>query len=247
MTSSKPENKLAEELLEYKDTLRGNLLKFTRKAFEMLPKMEKPKILDIGCGSGIPTLELARISGGKVTAIDTDIVQLNRLEKKIENAQLSARVKTMSCSILNLHFAERSFDIIWAEGAIAVIGFEKGISEWNRLVKNGGFLVVHDDLSGLKEKMEKVSQCGYKLVGHFILNEDVWWNEYYARLEEKLNEIRSAHINSKGVIKLLSYDQQEVSGYKKDKERYRSVFFVMEKILALPLNNNQKPRNGRYV
>ena len=230
MTNRKLENKLAEELQAYKDALRENLLKFTRKAFEMLPKMEKPRILDIGCGSGVPTLELARISGGHVTAIDTDLVQLARLGKKIENAGLSGRIKVINCSMLNPNFAEGSFDIIWAEGAIAVIGFEKGIREWSRLIIDGGYLAIHDDFSGLKEKMETVPQCGYELISHFIMNEDIWWNEYYAPLEEKLNEIRSEHINDKGVVKLLSGDKQEVDGYKIDKERYRSIFFVLKKI-----------------
>lgn len=221
------EDNLAEELQVYKDTLRENLLKFTRKAFELFPKIERPRILDIGCGSGVPTLELARISGGQVTAIDTDLVQLAMLENKIENAGLSDRVNVINCSMLDL--PEGNFDIIWAEGAIAVIGFEKGIREWSRLIRDGGYLVIHDDLMGLKEKMEQIPLCGYDLIGHFIMNEDIWWNEYYAPLEKKLNDIRSKHLNDKGVVKLLSGDQQEVDGYKKDKERYRSVFFVLKK------------------
>ncbi len=230
MTNRRLENELAEELQEYKDTLRENLLKFTRKAFEMLPKMERPRILDIGCGSGIPTLELARISGGQVIAIDTDVVQLARLEKKIKNAGLSDRVKVINCSMLNLDLPEGSFDIIWAEGSIAVIGFEKGIREWSRLIRDGGYLIIHDDLSGLKEKMEQIPRCDYELINHFIMNEDIWWNEYYASLERKLNDIRSKHLNDKGVVKLLSGDQQEVDGYKEDKERYRAVFFVLKKM-----------------
>jgi hypothetical protein len=36
-------------------------LQFTRKAFEMLPALHNPRILDVGCGRGGPTLELARL------------------------------------------------------------------------------------------------------------------------------------------------------------------------------------------
>jgi len=43
-----------------KDNIRKRLLKYTRKTFRMLPQLEKPRILDVGCGSGIPTLELGR-------------------------------------------------------------------------------------------------------------------------------------------------------------------------------------------
>ena len=229
MTNRKLGNILAEELQEYKDALRENLLKFTRKAFEMLPKMERPRILDIGCGSGIPTLELARISGGQAIAIDTDAVQLARLEKKIKNAGLSHRVKLINGSMLNLDLPEGSFDIIWAEGSIAVIGFDKGIMEWRRFLKGDGYLVIHDDLSGLKEKMEQIPKCGYELIGHFIIGEDRWWNEYYAPLDKKLNEIRSKHANDKRIDEVLSSDQQEVNSFRKESERYRSVFFVLKK------------------
>jgi len=45
-----------------KDLIRERLSKYTRKAFHILPKLDKPRILDIGCGSGVPTMELARLS-----------------------------------------------------------------------------------------------------------------------------------------------------------------------------------------
>jgi len=49
-----------------KDLLRERLIKYTRKAFHMLPRLDKPRVLDVGCGSGIPTMELARV-GAKFT------------------------------------------------------------------------------------------------------------------------------------------------------------------------------------
>jgi len=55
-----------------KEGIRERLLKYTRRAFRMLPKLDKPCILDIGCGSGVPTVGLARLSGGEVIGIDID-------------------------------------------------------------------------------------------------------------------------------------------------------------------------------
>ena len=40
--------------------------RYTRKAFRLLPKLAKPRILDIGCGTGIPALELARLREGEI-------------------------------------------------------------------------------------------------------------------------------------------------------------------------------------
>jgi len=112
-----------------KDRIRKHLLKYTRKAFRMLPKLDKHHILDVGCGSGIPTMELARLSNGQIIGLDINQPLLDRLTRKIEKAGLSDRAKTLKCSMFDMDFLDESFDIIWAEGSISVIGFERGLKE----------------------------------------------------------------------------------------------------------------------
>jgi SAM-dependent methyltransferase len=224
-----PGNILFEELWAFKDRLREDMLRHTRRAFRMLPKMERPRILDIGCGSGVPTLELERLSCGKLTAVDTDQVQLDRLAKKVEEAGLSGRIKVMRRSMLDLDFPEQSFDIVWAEGSIAVIGFERGLREWRRLIREGGHLVVHDDLRGLHEKLKLIPRCGYELIGHFLLGVDTWWREYYSLLEKELETMRAKYGGDGKTAEILECDQKEVDGFHKEKNRYRSVFYVIRK------------------
>ena len=50
--------------LSIRDSVRTNLLEFTKTAFKMLPPMENPSILDIGCGTGIQSIELAQLCNG---------------------------------------------------------------------------------------------------------------------------------------------------------------------------------------
>ena len=46
----------------------------TKKAYAMIRDIPpQPRILDIGCGPGVQTLELARLSGGKLLAIEETI------------------------------------------------------------------------------------------------------------------------------------------------------------------------------
>jgi len=112
-----------------KDLLREGFSKYTRKAFHMLPELDKPRILDVGCGSGVPTMELAKLSNGQIIGLDVNQPSLDRLKRKSEKAGLSDRVKVMKCSMVDMDFPDESFDIIWAEGSIAVIGFKRGLKE----------------------------------------------------------------------------------------------------------------------
>jgi len=47
-------------------------------------------------------------------------------------------------SMDNLSFQNEELDLIWSEGAIYNIGFERGINEWRKFLKPGGFIVVSE-------------------------------------------------------------------------------------------------------
>lgn len=212
-----------------KDVFRERLNRYTIMAFNMLPKLDKPQILDIGCGSGVPTIELARLSNGEITGIDINEHFLDKLNRKAKREGLSDRVKTMNCSMFDLFFPDGSFDIIWAEGAIAEIGFERGLKEWSRFLKPRGFLVAHDEATEIKKKLMQVFSYGYELLGYFQLYEDIWWNEYYGPLERQIIEVRGRCVNDPKMLMELDSSQHEVDMFKRNPESNRSVFFVMQR------------------
>jgi len=213
----------------YKDRLRENFTKYTIEAFHMLPKIDKPRILDIGCGSGIPTMELARLSDGQVTGLDIEQSALNRLKRRIKKAGLSDRVKILKCSMLEMDFANETFDIIWAEGSIRVIGFKRGLVEWRQFLKPNGFLVIHDT-GNIRKKLKQVGNCGYELLEHFTLPEDAWWIECYAPLEKRIKELRAKCVDDAKSLAALDRNQQFIELFKKNPSRYGSAFFIMKKV-----------------
>ena len=226
-------------------------LEYTRKAFRMLPKLDNPRILDVGCGRGEPTLELAKLSGGEVIGADIDQPALDELTRRIQQAGLSDRVCVLNCSMRAMDFPDESFEIIWAEGAVCIIGFEKGLKEWRRFLKPNGFLVVHEmtwlrpdppqeiadhwrkiypGIRTAPEYIQQVPHYGYELIGHFPLPEDTWWLAYYGPLQERIRDLREKHPEDHKARKVLDNQQREVDLFKKHSRWYGSAFYVMRKI-----------------
>ena len=213
-----------------KDRIRKHFLKYTRKAFRMLPQTDKPRILDIGCGSGVPTMELARLSNGQIIGLDINQPLLDRLTRKIKKAGISDRVKALKCSILDMEFPDESFDIIWAEGSIHVIGFERGLWEWKRFLKPDGFLGVHDEKGNIQEKIEQISSCSYELLGYFILDKDIWWTEYFAPLKKLIDDARIKYAGDLKALAEVDNGQWEIDMFRKNPELNSSAFFVMKRL-----------------
>ena len=212
------------------DHFRKVFSKYTIEAFQRLPKLENPRILDIGCGSGVPTMELAKLSDGEVIGIDIDPDLLDILNRKIEQEGLTNRVKAIKCSLLDIKFLDNSFDIIWAEGSITTLGVEKSLREWNRLLKPKGFLVIHDEIKHFFEKRHIVASCGYKLIEHFSLPEEAWWEEYYSPLEIKIKELYKKYSNAPDALEVLNIHQNEVDVVKASPKSFHSVFCIMQKL-----------------
>lgn len=195
-------------------------------------------------------MELARLTQGELIGIDIHQPYLDQLTNKIKEAGLLDRVHAVNCSMFDMKFPDESFDIIWAEGSIYIMGFERGLTEWRRLIKPKAFLAVHEmtwlrpdppqeiyaywkeffpEIKTVEENMELILKCGYTLLGQFTLPEDAWWIEYYNPLEERINNLREKYIDDLEALAVLENEQREIDMYKKYYQWYGSVFFVMQK------------------
>jgi SAM-dependent methyltransferase len=223
---------------------------YTLKAFEMIPAIKNPRILDIGCGPGLPTIQLAKLTDGEVIGIDIHQPYLDRLEKLAKKENLQKRVKAINKSMANMDFPEEYFDIIWAEGSIFIIGFKKGLMDWKKFVKPHGFLAVHEmtwlrdnppqeikdyweqvypAISTIENNLNIIKKCGYKLLGHFPLPDDAWWEFYYCPLEERLKLLETKYKDNPKAIAMINEGHKEIDLYRKYNIWYGSVFYVMQK------------------
>ena len=85
--------------------------KSTRKAYMMLEGLpEHPRILDIGCGPGMQTIELAKLSNAQIVALDFHQPFLEQLKKSIKKEGLVDRIEAVNGDMLNLNYEDHSYD-----------------------------------------------------------------------------------------------------------------------------------------
>ena len=225
--------------------------KYTQKAFEMIPKINQPTILDIGCGPGLQTIKLAKMTDGTIYAIDIFEQYLDQLRESIKKEKLDDRIKPLNQSMNNIEFPENYFDIIWAEGSIFVIGFEKGLKEWKKYIKPNRYLAIHDmtwlkdnppdeikkyfqrvypGLLTIEKSLNIIKNSDYKPLGYFPLPEDAWWDLYYNPLEKRLKKLEIKYKNNQKALDLIKAEYEEIDLFRKYNQWYGSVFYIMQKM-----------------
>lgn len=222
----------------------------TRKAYALLTGLpERPRLLDIGCGPGMQTIELAKISAGSILAVDTHQPFLDELARRTDQEGLIKRITTLNKSMFELDFEPGSFDVLWSEGAIYIIGFEKGLQEWKPFLKEGGYLAVtelawlkpdppadpkffwdenYPGMKTLEENLVIFRGAGYREISHFVLPESSWWDDYYTPLEKRIVMLSEKYRNDEEAVALLRESQRESDLYRKYSDWYGYVFYIIQ-------------------
>ena len=219
------------EILQELDAegLRAAFLRYTKKVFKIIPKLDNPRILDIGCGTGLSTLKLARLTNGEITGIDIDQVALNKLENKINEKGLSDRIKIFNRSVYDTKFEDEMFDIIWDMGVIHLLDLKRALTECNRLLKIDGFLISGEATDWANRKLKHFPKFGFKLMNQIPWADQCWWKEYYAPLEKRIDVLRNKYDNF-DKIKQIKQFINEIEMVKKNPTGFECTTYILQKI-----------------
>ncbi|MDP9073848.1 MAG: methyltransferase domain-containing protein [Actinomycetota bacterium] len=99
---------------------------------------EASRVLDVGCGVATTAIEIARRQQAQVTAIDISPVMLERAEANVRAAHLTALITVAKGDILDLDFAEATFDVVIAEAVTMFVDRHRAAAELARVTKLGG-------------------------------------------------------------------------------------------------------------
>ncbi len=223
----------------------------TTLMFDRLSPAENAMVLDIGCGAGGQTLALARRCGTcTITAVDIHQPYLDSLRQRAERTGSGDRITTLCASMDDLPLAPESFDIIWAEGSIFVIGFEKGLRYWKQFLRPGGSMALtelvwftdrpsEEAASFMQEAyppMTTVPGCervireaGYRVVGSFRFPDEVWWKDYYDPLERKIPEMEDQAAGDPDALAILDMTRKEIALFRQYSCQYGYQAFLLRK------------------
>ena len=224
----------------------------TIKALSFIDNLAaESKIADIGCGTGGQTMVIANHTLGHITGIDLFPTFIDLLNVNIQKLNLQDRVNGVVGSMDNLSFQNEELDLIWSEGAIYNIGFERGINEWRRFLKPGGFIAVSEaswftegrpaeieefwknaypEIGTIPRKVMQMQKAGYIPVATFVLPENCWTEHFYSPQVSAQEKFLKKYAGNKTAEEFVENQRHEAELYYKYKDFYGYAFYIGKKI-----------------
>ncbi len=216
------------------------------------------KIADIGCGTGATTLTLAQYftehnPAKNFSILGVDFLQdfLLTLQEKARAQNLDKHINTICEDMQSLPFKEGEFDILWSEGAIYSMGFEKGVQAWYPFLKKNGILALSEitwltpsrpnkvqtywdaayaEMGTAAEKIAILENSGYSILGYFTLPPSCWIDNYYNTVENNFAPFLQSQAHSTEAKALVEEQLTEIALYKEFLSYYSYGMYIAKKI-----------------
>lgn len=229
----------------------------TREAIRFLPELAADALVyDVGCGPGQQTLCLARELGTRIIAIDLVQPFLNSLSRRAAAAGLSHLIETRCADMAELDATPGSVDLIWSEGSIYFVGFERALRLWRPLLKSNGHVVASHatwltsdppeearalfaaelpDMTDAAGNIRLANAAGYDVLHHFSLPATAWWDDYYTPLLDRIEELREPSRSDSDLAAVIAETEHEIDVFRRCQESYSYVFYVLRKSDTAPV------------
>lgn len=207
------------------------------------------RVLDIACGPGAQTLDLAELlPEARIEAVDFHQPFVDETKRRARGQGVDDRVKASRADMRTLGYPSGSFDLIWCEGGAYIMGFAKALRAWRPLLKPTGRLALteavwlSDDapeevrrfwsdaypaMTSIEACRTIVRDCGYRLIGDFVLPQAAWW-EYYRPKQDRLASLASRYAGDAVAERVLQQATEEIAIYRRYAAYYGYVFLAME-------------------
>jgi len=220
---------------------------------------ERASILDVACGPGMQTMDLAALlPDARIVALDSHAPFLAEVQRRAVAGGAAGRVTTVLGDMAALPFPAASFDLVWCEGGAYILGLAKALEAWRPLLRPGGRLALteavwlradapeavrrcwsadYPDMGDAESCRRIVRACGYALLGDFVLPESAWWEHYYAPMQERLAQLAPRYAGDAVAEAVLGACREEIETYREFSAYYGYLFLVMSAGPPSPLSS----------
>lgn len=211
----------------------------------------RPRVLDLGCGPGAQTLDLARLlPDAHVTAVDSHAPFLDELSRRAREAGLERQITPVLGDLADP--PGDLYDIIWCEGAAYLMGFERALARWVPLLAPGGvvaltepvwrrelpreaiperarsFWAAYPGMLPREARRRQIAEMGLRCHGDFLLPDRDWWEDYYTPMAARASRLRAEHVPMPDVLRRVLDDaEEEMAVYREHGDTYGYAFFVV--------------------
>lgn len=167
---------------------------------------ENSLVLDAGSGTGIVTLgfQSAGFRPRKTVALDLSFnsLQVSREQFEKDKKTDSENISAVQGNVLQLPFANESFDLVLTCGVLEYVSLDEGLKELARVLKSGAKLVLipvkpsvvgsileifYNFKTHPVEKVREISRQYFNIIGdyEFPITEPIGWSKMIFLLEKK--------------------------------------------------------------
>jgi len=221
---------------------------FSRRILDGLrPFPVKPRIADLGCGTGAAALLLAEYFHSSVLAVDLASAFLAELRVEARSRGLDHLITVIEADMGHLDWPDASIDLLWSEGAAYNLGFACALRLWRRLLVDGGKAVI-SEMSWFAEKIPPAvsvfwnaayptmarerdniahaERAGFKVLATHRLPSALWWSNYYDPLMRRVDEIRA--VVDPVMQSVIQETETEMDLFRQFSDLYGYTFYILE-------------------
>lgn len=208
---------------------------------------QTPRVADLGCGTGVSSLFLARSLKTQVRAVDLSEDFLKQLVQRAAVQGLADLIVPIAADMGQLNWEKHSLDLLWSEGAAYNLTFQGALQAWRPLLKTGGLAVISELSYFTQEAPEAVKAfwqeaypalateaenrataqaSGFEVLEIRRLPTQAWWQNYYNPLKAQMQ--RFAQTENTALQAVIKETQCEMDLFADYAHIYGYSFYILK-------------------
>ncbi len=137
------------------------------------------RVLEIGTSTGFTSLELARLTGCNITAIDINEISINECKERAKKLGLK-NIDFQICDAESLNFPDEYYDMVFCGNVTSIVNDrKKAFSEYARVLKNGGYLIAIPMYYVKEPPTKLIKEVSEAIRVNIVMHDKEYWINFF--------------------------------------------------------------------